>query len=178
MIVCPNCFHKEMVGAFFCSECGAQMVFPDGIPTSSIHPISGSFHNSQSEDINPQMSSVSHDSGGDGIIALEILGIGVILPIHGRREITIGRRSEGQPIIPDIDLTPYKALESGVSRLHVSIQFTEKEITLTDLGSVNGTWLNGKRVSAHTPYPINLGDLMRLGKLEILVLDRNKKKQD
>jgi len=175
MITCPNCSHKEMVGAFFCSECGSQLVFVNGVPTSSIHPISGSFQKSISEADSSEIKSSVPISPMDAIISMEILGSGIIVPIRGRKEVTIGRRSEGQPIVPDIDLTPYKALEAGVSRLHVSIQFFEKEITLTDLGSVNGTWINGKRISSHTPYPINPGDLIRLGKLEVLILDQDKK---
>ena len=41
MILCPNCLHKELVGAFFCSECGAQLVYSNGVPTSTIRTTSG-----------------------------------------------------------------------------------------------------------------------------------------
>ncbi len=26
MIICPNCQHKEMSGAIYCSKCGAQLI--------------------------------------------------------------------------------------------------------------------------------------------------------
>lgn len=38
MIICPNCNHKELPGALFCSECGAQLVFSDSMNTSAIQP--------------------------------------------------------------------------------------------------------------------------------------------
>ena len=30
MIICPNCQHKNVTGAMFCAECGAQL---DGVDT-------------------------------------------------------------------------------------------------------------------------------------------------
>jgi hypothetical protein len=45
----------------------------------------------------------------NALVSLNIISTGDILPIAGRDEVTLGRISEGQLIIPDIDLTPYKA---------------------------------------------------------------------
>jgi len=36
MIVCPNCHHKELPGALFCSECGARLISLDYLTTQSI----------------------------------------------------------------------------------------------------------------------------------------------
>ena len=36
MILCPNCQHKELPGALFCSECGTQLVSLDILNTRSI----------------------------------------------------------------------------------------------------------------------------------------------
>jgi pSer/pThr/pTyr-binding forkhead associated (FHA) protein len=98
---------------------------------------------------------------------------GQILPLENKEEFTLGRSAEGQPILPDIDLAPYRAYENGVSRLHASVRFEGKQILATDLGSVNGTRLNGQRIPPHKPFPLNHGDILTLGKLKLQVLLRD-----
>ena len=36
MIICPNCHHKELPGALFCSECGARLISLDYLTTQSL----------------------------------------------------------------------------------------------------------------------------------------------
>jgi pSer/pThr/pTyr-binding forkhead associated (FHA) protein len=98
---------------------------------------------------------------------------GKILPLASRNEFTLGRLSEGQPIMPDIDLTPYQAYASGVSRLHVVVKRESNRIIIMDLGSSNGTYLNGRRLTPHAEEALNHGDVIALGKLKIQVLLRN-----
>jgi pSer/pThr/pTyr-binding forkhead associated (FHA) protein len=86
----------------------------------------------------------------------------------------LGRLSEGQPIMPDIDLTPYQAYASGVSRLHAVVKRDANNRALVmDLGSSNGTYVNGRRINPHVEEPLNHGDIVALGKLKIQVLLRN-----
>jgi pSer/pThr/pTyr-binding forkhead associated (FHA) protein len=75
--------------------------------------------------------------------------------------------------MPDIDLTPYQAYASGVSRLHVVVKRDSNRIIIMDLGSSNGTYLNGRRLTPHVEEPLNHGDVIALGKLKIQVLLRN-----
>jgi hypothetical protein len=173
MILCPNCLHKEMVGSLFCSECGAQLIFPDGIPTGNIRTTSHlkrvGGHETEEPAIEPPPHSIS-----DALISLNIVSSGDTLPIRGQGEVTVGRVSEGQPVIPDIDLTPYKAYEAGVSRMHASIRVAEDQVLVTDLGSANGTRINGRKITANVAHPIKHGDILTLGKFKIQVLLRNK----
>jgi len=172
MILCPNCLHKEMVGAYFCSKCGTQLIFPDGVPTSSIRPTSGDFQDAQQERTTVSKTHAPPVSDSGEILSLNIIECGEILPIKGRSEVTLGRVSEGQPIIPDIDLSRYKAYEAGVSRMHASILVGDNEVTIVDLGSANGTRINQRKITSHIPYPINHGDIVTLGKFSIQVLLR------
>jgi pSer/pThr/pTyr-binding forkhead associated (FHA) protein len=103
-------------------------------------------------------------------ISLHLLDSGQIIPISDRTEFTIGRISENQPIMPDIDLSPYMAFEHGVSRLHAVIRLVNGEASLMDLGSSNGTYLNGVRLIPNTESPIRHGDLVALGKLKIQII--------
>lgn len=48
-----------------------------------------------------------------------------------------------------------------VSRLHAQIEWVGGHFQLRDLGSVNGTWVNGQRL--HEPHPLAHHDLVGLG---------------
>jgi len=178
MILCPNCLHKEYVGAFFCSECGAQLVYSDGVPTSTIRTASGGLSDetiAQTPNDTVGLAEAPQAEVYSGaVVALNIINSNEILPLVDQKEITLGRVSGGQPIIPDIDLTPYKAYEAGVSRMHASIKIQDGQATITDLGSANGTRINGRKITSHIPYPVRHGDILTLGKFKIQVLLRNK----
>ncbi len=169
MIICPNCRHQELGGVLFCSECGTLL---EGIAGISTQAIKGPSTHQLGE--NPNMSS-AHKTPANPLssdVSLCLVDSGQILPLQDRDEFTIGRSAEGQPILPDIDLAPHRAYEYGVSRLHVSIRVEGKMIVATDLGSVNGTRLNGQRIPPHKPCPLNHGDILTLGKLKLQVLMR------
>jgi pSer/pThr/pTyr-binding forkhead associated (FHA) protein len=106
----------------------------------------------------------------DSVISLHLVENGQILHLAGRSEFTLGRISEGQPILPDVDLSPYEAYAQGVSRLHVALKIVNNGIVITDLGSSNGTRVNGQKIVPHVDYPLNHGDIIALGKLKIQVL--------
>jgi hypothetical protein len=106
-------------------------------------------------------------------LSLHLMDSGKILPLASRNEFTMGRLSEGQPIMPDIDLTPYQAYAAGVSRLHAVVKREADRVIIMDLGSSNGTYLNGRRLAPHTEETLKHGDVVALGKLKIQVLLRN-----
>lgn len=169
MIVCPNCRHQEMSGALFCSECGALLEGIAGIATQAIQPMpTNKFH--EKVDTTPPPTTPPPET--ENAVALCVLESGQVLPLENRDEFTLGRSAEGQPILPDIDLAPYHAYEHGVSRLHASIRFEGKQVVATDLGSVNGTRLNGQRIPPHKPFSLSHGDILTLGKLKLQVLMR------
>ena len=103
-------------------------------------------------------------------ISLHLIESGQILPLADRTEFTLGRSAEGQPIVPDVDLSSYNAYANGVSRLHAAIKLVNNRTVVVDLGSSNGTFLNGVRLSPYIETPVSHGDLIYLGKLKIQVL--------
>lgn len=169
MIICPNCRHQEISGALFCSECGALLEGVTGVSTQAI-PRSSTNQFVEKTDIAPPPAVTPPEP--EYAVALYVMDTGQILSLENKEEFTVGRSAEGQPILPDIDLAPYHAYEYGVSRLHASIRFEGKQILVTDLGSVNGTRLNGQRISPHKPYPLSHGDIIALGKLRLQILIR------
>lgn len=103
-------------------------------------------------------------------VSLHLIESGQILSLTDRTEFTLGRSVEGQPIIPDVDLSPYNAYANGVSRLHAAVKLVKNQAVIVDLGSSNGTYLNGVRLSPHIETPIAHGDLIFLGKLKLQIL--------
>ena len=169
MIICPNCQHKNVAGAMFCAECGAQLGGIDTLITQAIT-------NEQiAEDLNKKTATRPEPAATptNSWISLHLMDSGKILPLASRNEFTLGRLSEGQPIMPDIDLTPYQAYASGVSRLHAVVKRDASRVLVMDLGSSNGTYVNGRRINPHVEEPLSHGDIVALGKLKIQVLLRN-----
>jgi hypothetical protein len=165
MIICPNCQHKEMSGAIHCSKCGAQLVNM-AIATHKIHTAEArQIAASDTGRIVPPPS--AHLQSW---ISLNLIESGQILPLADRTEFTLGRSAEGQPIVPDVDLSPHNAYANGVSRLHAALKLVDEKIVIVDLGSSNGTYLNGSRLSPYVETKVAHGDVIYLGKLKIQVL--------
>jgi hypothetical protein len=167
MIECPNCQHKNIDGTVFCSECGTQLselhsIVTQNIPADS-HPL---------PPVDRKKTAV-YEKQLDTWASLHLLDSGQILPLGDRTEFTLGRVSEAQPIMPDIDLTPYQAYANGVSRLHAVLKREGERVFVMDLGSSNGTYLNGKRLKPNTEHTLNHSDLLALGKLKIQILLKN-----
>jgi hypothetical protein len=169
MIVCPNCRHNNMTGAMFCSECGAHLLASDNLVTQNIAPDQTDVEEALSS---PPMTGIHRTPGSklDTWGTLHLLETGQMLPLSDRNEFTLGRVSDGQPIMPDIDLSPYHAYANGVSRLHAVVKRDGEEIVLMDLGSSNGTYLNGKRVTPNVEQNLRHGDVVMFGKLKIQIL--------
>lgn len=51
---------------------------------------------------------------------------------------------------------------NAISRVHCRITYQNNMYSITDLGSANGTFINGSRIVAHRPYQIKNGDMIRL----------------
>ena len=84
------------------------------------------------------------------------------------RPLVLGRFVGDDPDI-QINLEDYEATPKGVSRQHASLMLVAKTIMLTDLNSVNGTFLTGHRLSPNQHYIVRNGDEIRLGQLAIYI---------
>ncbi len=165
MIVCSKCKHTNMAGAVFCSECGARLGTADSFTTQNIAT------DQIAEEVGQRtVPRTAPPISLNNWVTLHLLDSGQILPLTDRNEFTLGRITDGQPIMPDIDLAPYQAYTSGVSRLHAVIKRAGDRVSLMDLGSSNGTYINGKRLNPNIEQVLYNGDVVALGKLKIQVL--------
>jgi pSer/pThr/pTyr-binding forkhead associated (FHA) protein len=167
-VVCPNCQHDNFEGSLFCAECGTKLITEDGLSTAAVSATNSQFKNVTAEPLKAPVISTN-----DAIISLHIVETGQILPLTGRNEFTVGRVSEGQSILPDIDLSPYDAYTNGVSRLHATLRVKgNQSISITDLGSSNGTHINKSKITPHKEHEISHGDIVMFGRLKIQALVR------
>lgn len=59
--------------------------------------------------------------------------------------------------------------DEQVSRRHVSFQEVNGTLLVTDLGSANGTQLNGQRLIPNQPQPLSPGDQVKIGSTVLVV---------
>lgn len=64
--------------------------------------------------------------------------------------------------------------DDNVSREHAIIRFDNGEFTLTDLGSMHGTAVNGERISSNSAVPLRNGDQIRFGITTQIVFETEK----
>lgn len=83
--------------------------------------------------------------------------------------ISLGRTDIDSGIKPTIDLTPHNGGLLGVSRFHAIISLINNQFHIKDMGSTNGTRINGVQIVAYRQIPFKSGDALRLGHLNILV---------
>jgi pSer/pThr/pTyr-binding forkhead associated (FHA) protein len=90
------------------------------------------------------------------------------LPLEGKAEFVLGRRDESTGSRPDIDLTTHGGAEAGVSRRHARIILLGGGLCyLADLGSTNGTLLNGRALEPLRYVRLGDGDRLELGELVV-----------
>ena len=72
---------------------------------------------------------------------------------------------------PSIDFTPFDGTEMGVSRRHAQIFYASDHdcLEVMDLGSSNGTFINGYFLDPLQRYKLYDGDVINLGSLKLEV---------
>ncbi len=103
------------------------------------------------------------------VIEFRVIGTPEIIRVPLGSRLMIGRDDTRNHFYPDIDLSPYNAQLLGVSRKHARLIMRDNRITVEDLSSANGTYVNGRRVNALAPTRIRDGDQIKLGNLALQV---------
>lgn len=166
MIVCPNCQHEELNGAVFCSLCGHELI-EESQSTTQQTPVSSIMEGISPPTV-PVPSLLSDEK--DSKVILYLAETKEVICLKQEKDYTLGRIAEGQKVIPDIDLSEYNAYKTGVSRIHAMINTRGDQVTVKDLGSSNGSRLNGVKIESHAEYNIQHEDFLTLGALKIRVL--------
>jgi CRP-like cAMP-binding protein len=92
---------------------------------------------------------------------------GISFPLAASKETTVGRIDPVTGINPEVDLTPVDGKRS-ISRRHARIK-READGTFSvveDVGTMNGTFVNGVRLAAGRPVPVASGDTVVFGTIQ------------
>lgn len=138
---CPQCGAPLRGGAKFCAKCGKTLM--PGMPAPPIPPNFGA---------------------GSPRQGTQLLTIGprVLVRARGQAEtelpltgglLTIGRASDNAIPVPI----------SEISRHHAQIVPAGMGYAVVDLGSANGTFINGRQISPNQQMPLKHGDVVRVG---------------
>jgi hypothetical protein len=160
MKICSHCAHENREGYLYCEECG-QALNADGV--SAIRPTK--HFEVATDDISAHATWGTARFDKDATIILRIRDVADPITFQPHGQTIIGRADNTNSQKPDLDLTPYGALEKGVSRIHSAIFHNDDTLTVIDKGSANGTFLNGQRLIPNQPRVLRDGDEIRLGKL-------------
>ena len=158
MIECPSCHARFVANTLVCSECGTLLPpeewvddnTPAGITTEGID-------STTLVETSPAVRLYIGEEPGRNIeVALN-------------RKLIIGRSDPTSQMFPEIDLAPFGGLEKGVSRRHARLSSRRGLIIIEDLASINGTYLNGRRLTPYLPEVVHDGDQIQIGSLPIQV---------
>jgi pSer/pThr/pTyr-binding forkhead associated (FHA) protein len=89
--------------------------------------------------------------------ALMLIHKGKNVPIA--EQITIGRDAHNTISIDD----------SMVSRDHALVQRIKEAFFIKDLDSTNGTYVNGNQIPKEKYFKLNRGDVVKIGRTEIII---------
>jgi len=88
-------------------------------------------------------------------------------PLADKRETTVGRLDPVTGIHPDIDLSTVDTKRT-ISRRHARLRREEDGtfVVIEDVGTMNGTFVNGARLTAGRPMPVQAGDSVVFGTVQ------------
>jgi len=161
MIKCTNCGEANREGILFCDTCGYSLTDKTTgdatIPTMKL--------GSGEDDSTAKATWGAARFRQGASIIIHVRDADEPLTVAPSERLIFGRSDTNSTVTPDVDFAEYGAVEKGVSRQHAALEVNEDTLMLLDVGSSNGTYLNGQRLLPNQPRVLRDGDEVRLGKL-------------
>ncbi len=163
---CPNCGKPNQKHEVFCYACGQLLEPTKGSNDTQV------FDGAETGRLSSEF------FGPDSVLVFRVRGSAEtyeVRPQQADHEIVVGRSAAGSAMSPDIDLVNKQAADLGVSRFHLSIRYDleQKAILAADLGSANGSFINGQRLLPKEVRVLRHADELRLGRLTLMVSFRH-----
>jgi hypothetical protein len=150
-VYCPECGFQNPEASNYCSRCGALLATDTGSETT------------MSFDINEEGEEV------DLLTALGITGPALVVRSGGGMAGQSFQPGEGRTLIgrsPECDVF---LDDVTVSRRHAELLREGESFSIRDLGSLNGTYVNRKRIESTV---LEDGDEVQIGKYKLTFLER------
>ncbi len=165
-VTCPDCGKANQRHEVFCYACGHLLEPVRGVYDTRV----------LSDQANQGLD--SEFFGRDTVLVLRIRGssdVYELRPQGSKHELVVGRSAKGSVLAPDVDLSAKQGENLGVSRMHLSIRYDAEHSTVlaADLGSSNGSFINGQKMLPKEVRVLRHGDEIRLGRLPLMVSFRH-----
>ena len=152
---CPECGFINPEGANYCQKCGAYLARPEGHdePSTLTYKIAetGDFERVDIEEmVEAEGAAIVIRSGGGR--SGESFAV-------DRERMSIGRTPDAAIFLDDVT----------VSRNHALLVRRREGLYIDDLGSLNGTYVNRKRIESHL---LADGDEIQVGKFKLSYLEK------
>ncbi len=151
---CPQCGFANAEGANYCQKCGAflaQAAKSSGATTEAYQlDETGELRPVDVEQVTGEGATLAIRSGGGRT--------GEVFSVAGER-MTIGRSPDAEVFLDDVT----------VSRNHALLVRRRDGLYVDDLGSLNGTYVNRRRIESHR---LQNGDELQVGKYKLSYLER------
>ncbi len=148
---CTHCGHENPAGANFCGNCGRPLAAEGDTTTGALRL------DDTAEPIDPADAGIEPGELEPGTALL----VGVRGPNRGSRflldrdVVTVGRHPDSDIFLDDIT----------VSRRHAEFRRDAHRFWLHDVGSLNGTYVNGERADDQL---LETGDEVQIGKFKLV----------
>ncbi len=162
MVTCARCGTRYSADRDSCPNCTLAFL-PD--EASHTRPLK------RLPTIPPHSSSASEELTPHHVVLLQALPSGMCITLPHNAAVILGRDATNE-LQSNYSLVPLDSLDAqrhGVSRQHCLIERRASGLTISDLGSTNGTLLNEHRLEQHRPYTLVHGDRLILGTLHLAI---------
>lgn len=155
-VFCNQCGHRNPPESGFCSSCGAVLDRPDDhtVTIGRVDPLLDG--TGPSDDVVVRLGDLPPGVGSLVMRNGPIAGTALPLPEGLTR---LGRHHESEIMLDDIT----------VSRRHAEIEWTSNGYVVRDAGSLNGTYVNGRRVDE---VALVHGDEVQVGKYRLIFFSK------
>ena len=149
---CPECGYANDDGASYCQRCGAFLASSESGAATATYQLgeTGELEPVELEQVVSRGAALVIRAGGGRA--------GESFTVQGDR-ITVGRRPDCDVFLDDVT----------VSRDHAMIVRRGSDYFLDDCGSLNGTYVNRRRIDSHQ---LADGDELQIGKYKLAFLSR------
>jgi pSer/pThr/pTyr-binding forkhead associated (FHA) protein len=156
-IFCNRCGHRNPEGSNFCSSCGGVLERVSGgdpaTTTITFAPVEAS---GEVGDADVTVTLGDHPAGVGLLVVKRGPNAGSRFSL-GDDVTTIGRHPESDIFLDDVT----------VSRRHAEVSHADERFTVSDAGSLNGTYLNRERIER---AELHSGDELQVGKFRLVFL--------
>lgn len=119
----------------------------------------------------PEVPSPTQSSGEPAPQKLVHLDTGIEYHLGTGTETLVGRRDPVTGILPEVDLTAADTQRS-TSRRHAKIERRDGRFyVVEEIGTMNGTFVNGEQITTGVPVEIRAGDEVQFGLVKLLFRD-------